>query len=41
MDMFKRHIDQGTTIIQVTLCEFNASYGNRIIHLRDGWKDND
>ena len=41
MDMFKRLNDQGTTIIQVTHSEFNASYGNRIIHLRDGWKDND
>ena len=33
--------DQGTTIIQVTHSEFNASYGNRIIHLRDGWIVND
>jgi ABC-type antimicrobial peptide transport system, ATPase component len=41
MDMFKRLNDQGTTIIQVTHSEFNASYGNRIIHLRDGWIVND
>jgi ABC-type lipoprotein export system ATPase subunit len=25
------------TIIQVTHSEKNASYGNRIIQLRDGW----
>jgi ABC-type lipoprotein export system ATPase subunit len=41
MDMFKRLNDQGTTIIQVTHSEFNASYGNRVIHLRDGWIVND
>jgi ABC-type lipoprotein export system ATPase subunit len=41
MELFKRLNDQGTTIIQVTHSEFNASYGNRIIHLRDGWVVND
>ena len=41
MELFKRLNDQGTTIIQVTHSEFNASYGNRIIHLRDGWIVND
>ena len=28
---------EGTTIVQVTHSEVNASYGSRIIHLRDGW----
>ena len=41
MELFKRLNDQGTTIIQVTHSEFNASYGSRIIHLRDGWVVND
>jgi ABC-type lipoprotein export system ATPase subunit len=41
MELFKRLNEQGTTIIQVTHSEFNASYGNRIIHLRDGWIVND
>jgi len=41
MELFKRLNDQGTTIIQVTHSEFNASYGNRIVHLRDGWIVND
>ena len=27
----------GTTIVQVTHSEENASYGSRVIHLRDGW----
>jgi putative ABC transport system ATP-binding protein len=27
----------GTTIVQVTHSEKNASYGNRIVRLRDGW----
>src|ERR1700751_2422936 len=37
MQLFKRLNDAGTTIIQVTHSEKNASYGNRIIQLRDGW----
>jgi putative ABC transport system ATP-binding protein len=37
MELFKRLNDGGTTIIQVTHSEKNASYGNRIIQLRDGW----
>src|SRR5215213_4004566 len=37
MDMFKKLNDGGTTIIQVTHSEENASYGSRIINLRDGW----
>jgi putative ABC transport system ATP-binding protein len=37
MELFKRLNDEGTTIIQVTHSEVNAGYGNRIIHLLDGW----
>lgn len=37
MDLFKKLNADGTTIIQVTHSEKNASYGNRIIQLRDGW----
>jgi putative ABC transport system ATP-binding protein len=41
MELFKRLNDEGTTIIQVTHSEVNASYGNRIVNLFDGWlKDN-
>jgi putative ABC transport system ATP-binding protein len=37
MQLFKRLNDVGTTIVQVTHSERNASYGNRIIQLKDGW----
>jgi putative ABC transport system ATP-binding protein len=37
MELFSRLNRQGTTIIQVTHSEKNASYGHRTIHLRDGW----
>jgi putative ABC transport system ATP-binding protein len=37
MEMFKRLNDEGTTIVQVTHSETNASYGNRIVRLEDGW----
>lgn len=37
MEMFKRLNDEGTTIVQVTHSEQNASFGNRIINLADGW----
>ena len=37
MELFKRLNDAGTTIIQVTHSETNASYGSRIIELKDGW----
>ena len=40
MQLFKRLNEAGTTIIQVTHSEKNASYGNRIIQLRDGWMVN-
>jgi ABC-type lipoprotein export system ATPase subunit len=37
MELFKRLNPEGTTIIQVTHSEVNASYGNRVVTLRDGW----
>src|SRR5207244_3449937 len=37
MDLFKKLNDEGTTIIQVTHSEMNASYGNKLINLFDGW----
>jgi len=37
MELFKALNRQGTTIVQVTHSETNASYGNRIVRLRDGW----
>jgi putative ABC transport system ATP-binding protein len=37
MQLFKRLNDEGTTIIQVTHSEKNATYGNRIVQLFDGW----
>lgn len=37
MEMFKKLNDAGTTIIQVTHSEVNATYGNRVIEIRDGW----
>jgi ABC-type lipoprotein export system ATPase subunit len=37
MELFTRLNRQGTTIVQVTHSERNASYGNRIVQLRDGW----
>jgi ABC-type lipoprotein export system ATPase subunit len=39
MELFKRLNDQGTTIVQVTHSEANASFGNRIVKLRDGYID--
>jgi ABC-type lipoprotein export system ATPase subunit len=41
MELFKRLNAQGTTIVQVTHSEENASYGNKIIKLKDGWMAND
>ena len=37
MDLLRKLNDEGTTIVQVTHSETNASYGRRIIQLRDGW----
>jgi putative ABC transport system ATP-binding protein len=37
MELFRTLNEAGTTIVQVTHADVNASYGSRIIHLRDGW----
>jgi len=37
MELFTRLNREGTTIVQVTHSEKNASYGNRVIYLADGW----
>src|SRR5205807_8600038 len=37
MELFKKLNDAGTTIIQVTHSEVNASYGNRVIQHFVGW----
>jgi putative ABC transport system ATP-binding protein len=37
MELFKRLNEEGTTIVQVTHSELNASYGNKLINLFDGW----
>jgi len=37
MELFKELNRQGTTILQVTHSESNASYSNRILEVRDGW----
>src|SRR5512132_672801 len=40
MELFKKLNDEGTTIIQVTHSEVNATYGHRVIHIEDGWITN-
>ena len=37
MELFRGLNQQGTTIVQVTHSESNASFGSRTIQLRDGW----
>ncbi len=37
MELFRKLNDEGTTIIQVTHSETNASYGHRVIQIEDGW----
>lgn len=37
MELFKKLNEEGTTIVQVTHSEMNASYGNKLINLFDGW----
>ncbi len=37
MEVFKQLNNEGVTIIQVTHSEKNAAYGDRVIHLLDGW----
>ena len=39
MELFARLNAAGTTIVQVTHSDENARYGQRTIHLRDGWMD--
>jgi ABC-type lipoprotein export system ATPase subunit len=40
MELFTKLNREGTTIIQVTHSEQNASFGNRVIELADGWLAN-
>ena len=37
MELFKKLNEEGATIVQVTHSELNASYGNKLINLLDGW----
>ncbi len=37
MELFARLNAEGTTIVQVTHSELNATYGNRVVQLKDGW----
>jgi putative ABC transport system ATP-binding protein len=37
MELFRTLNRQGTTIVQVTHSDHNATYGSRTIELRDGW----
>jgi putative ABC transport system ATP-binding protein len=37
MELFRRLNEAGTTIVQVTHSKENASYGRRVINLKDGW----
>jgi ABC-type lipoprotein export system ATPase subunit len=37
MELFRTLNGAGTTIVQVTHSEVNASFGSRVIELRDGW----
>ena len=41
MELFRDLNREGTTVIQVTHSEKNATYGNRILELRDGWLTQD
>ena len=37
MALFRQLNQQGTTIVQVTHSEENATYGKRVVRLKDGW----
>jgi ABC-type lipoprotein export system ATPase subunit len=37
MELFARLNREGTTVVQVTHSEENATYGSRTVQLRDGW----
>ena len=39
MELFQKLNREGTTIIQVTHSEFNAGFGNRVLHIFDGGID--
>ncbi len=41
MELFRRLNAEGTTIVQVTHSDTNASYGRRTVKMRDGWIVND
>src|SRR5262245_50653288 len=41
MELFRRLNDEGTTIVQVTHSELNASYSDRVVNLFDGWMRDD
>jgi putative ABC transport system ATP-binding protein len=41
MELFRKLNDEGTSIVQVTHSEVNASYGHRTIFIRDGWVEKD
>jgi ABC-type lipoprotein export system ATPase subunit len=41
MELFRRLNQDGTSIVQVTHSEANASYGDRVIQVRDGWVTSD
>jgi putative ABC transport system ATP-binding protein len=41
MDLFKKLNEEGATIVQVTHSELNASYGNKLVNLFDGWLKNE
>ena len=41
MELFQQLNAEGTTIIQVTHSEVNATYGTRVVRLKDGWLVND
>jgi putative ABC transport system ATP-binding protein len=37
MELFRKLNEGGTSIIQVTHSEKNASYGHRVVQMKDGW----
>jgi putative ABC transport system ATP-binding protein len=41
MHLFRKLNEQGTTIVQVTHSETNATFGSRTLELRDGWLSRD
>ncbi|MEZ5354128.1 MAG: ABC transporter ATP-binding protein [Bryobacteraceae bacterium] len=41
MELFRKLNDEGTTIVQVTHSDVNASYGHRTVVIRDGWVESD